>query len=328
MSSNHADRNRTLRCTPEELSDLSKAIMSVEDSVSIEDISGQLIKGNFHEIAYFLPEQFIDLLILDPPYNLTKNFNGNLFKKQDDQQYEEWFRRVIESIVPLMKSNATAYICSDWMTSTIIVPVLKDYFSVRNRITWEREKGRGAKRNWKNNTEDIWFCTKSEEYYFDVEIVKLKRTVLAPYRLKGMPKDWTQEADGNYRLTHPSNIWTDITVPFWSMPENTSHPTQKPEKLFAKLILASTKEGDFIFDPFVGSGTACVVAEKLHRNWCGVDINEEYLCWAKKRINDAHHNQSIQGYCDGVFWERNSTPQSSNAPVDDGNTDIAQLKIF
>ena len=180
-------------------------------------------------------------------------------------------------------------------------------FIVRNRITWEREKGRGAKTNWKNNTEDIWFCTTSNEYTFNVDAVKLKRKVIAPYRDKeGKPKDWNEGVDGNFRLTHPSNIWTDITIPFWSMPENTDHPTQKPEKLIAKLMLASSNEGDFVFDPFLGSGTTAVVARKLSRRFSGIEQNEEYCCWASKRLAGASLENSIQGYADGVFWERNS----------------------
>ena len=99
----------------------------------------------------------------------------------------------------------------------------------------------------------------------NVDMVKLRRKVVAPYKINGQPKDWSKEKDGNYRLTYPSNIWTDISIPFWSMPENTDHPTQKPEKLIAELILASSKEGDFVFDPFLGSGTTAVVAKKPRR---------------------------------------------------------------
>ena len=97
---------------------------------------------------------------------------------------------------------------------------------------------------------------------FNVEAVKVKRRVVAPYKdVTGEPKDWEETADGNYRLTHPSNFWTDITVPFWSMPENTDHPTQKPEKLIAKLVLASSQQDAVVFDPFLGSGTTSVVAK-------------------------------------------------------------------
>jgi len=144
-------------------------------------------------------------------------------------------------------------------------------------------------------------------HYFDVNSVKLKRRVIAPYRTdEGNPKDWDESANGNYRLTHPSNIWSDITVPFWSMPENTDHPTQKPEKLIAKLILASSRPCEFVFDPFLGSGTTAVVAKKLGRRFCGVELDRDYCCWALKRIKLAECDSSIQGYSDGVFWERNS----------------------
>lgn len=103
-----------------------------------------------------------------------------------------------------------------------------------------------------------------------------------------------------------SNMWTDITIPFWSMPENTDHPTQKPEKLIAKIILASTKEKDLVFDPFLGSGTTSVVAKKLNRAYCGVELDELYCMLAEKRLNAIQDMPYIQGYRDGVFWERNS----------------------
>jgi len=301
-----APKNRTLLCTDEEIVRLSREIMRVDATVTPRDIQGHLIAGDIFKVAKYLPSAFVDLLILDPPYNLSKDFNGNLFKKKSKEQYSSWFREIVDLLTRIMKPAATIYMCSDWKTSALILPILESKFCVRNRITWEREKGRGAKMNWKNNTEDIWFCTKSAQYYFDVDAVKLKRKVLTPYRLEGKPKGWRREEGGNYRLTHPSNIWTDVTVPFWSMPENTGHPTQKPEKLIAKLILASSRKGDVVFDPFVGSGTTAVVAEKLSRHWCGVDLNTEYLCWALKRIAAAAKDSSIQGYVDGVFWERNS----------------------
>ena len=303
-----APRNRTLKCSPEECEKFAIKLLKPNTKQTPAQLENQLIVGDIFEIVDYLPSQFVDLLILDPPYNLTKDFNGSNFKQKSPERYSRWFQALIVTLKPFLKPNATVYVCSDWRTSNVVFPVLESVFFVRNRITWEREKGRGAKTNWKNNTEDIWFCTNSKKYYFNVEAVKLKRKVIAPYRTNGQPKDWQQEGSGNFRLTHPSNIWTDITVPFWSMSENTSHPTQKPEKLFAKLILASSQEGDLVFDPFVGSGTSAVVAEKLNRRWCGIDTDTEYLCWALKRLNAARNEQHIQGYDHGVFWERNSQP--------------------
>ena len=162
--------------------------------------------------------------------------------------------------------------------------------------------------------EDIWFAVHdANDYHFNVESVKVRRRVRAPYRVDGKPKDWEATETGNYRLTYPSNFWDDISIPFWSMPENTDHPTQKPEKLYAKLILASSREGDVVFDPFMGSGTAAVVAKKLGRRYLGIEINEEYCLWAAKRLKMADENAEIQGYADGVFWERNSQNEQLRA---------------
>ncbi len=302
-----APRNRTLSCDDQEISRLSKSLKRLTEPVSAEDLEGAVVNQDLFEAAAYLPRGFADLIVIDPPYNITKNFNGNLFRKKDKVEYCAWFESVMNILTPTLSPQGTVYVCSDWRTSTLIAPILENRLCVRNRITWEREKGRGAKSNWKNNTEDIWFCTASEDYYFDVDAVKVKRKVIAPYRHEdGLPKDWDESDEGNYRLTHPSNIWSDITIPFWSMPENTDHPTQKPEKLIAKLILASTAGRGYVFDPFLGSGTTAVVSRKLGRRFFGIELETEYCCWALKRLETAAYDSSIQGFADGVFWERNS----------------------
>ena len=249
-----------------------------------------------------------DLMFADPPYNLTKEFGGTRFSRRSADKYEEWLDSWVRFCVPLLKETASVYICGDWRSSAAIQRVGSRYFTLRNRITWEREKGRGAKSNWKNAAEDIWFFTVSDKYTFNLDAVKQRRRVVAPYRENGKPKDWNESLDGNYRDTHPSNIWTDISVPFWSMPENTDHPTQKPEKLLAKIILASTDPGDMILDPFAGVGTTAVVAKKLGRRFVAIESDENYCLLALKRLEMAETDTSIQGFSDGVFWERNSAP--------------------
>ncbi len=302
-----APRNRTLNCDALEMASLSTELLTLSGPVCLDALVDRVVNQDLGDALPFLPTGFVDLLILDPPYNLTKNYNGHVFRSREADEYIDWFRQTLLALLPLLRPQASLYVCSDWKTSSLIFPILDGHLHVRNRITWERDKGRGAKTNWKNNTEDIWFCTVGDDYCFNVDDVKLKRRVIAPYRSEdGKPKDWQESQNGNYRLTHPSNIWSDITIPFWSMPENTDHPTQKPEKLIAKLVLASSKPGDFLFDPFLGSGTTAVVARKLGRRFCGVELNREYCCWAKKRLLQAKTDKSIQGYADGVFWERNS----------------------
>ncbi|MEJ2196400.1 MAG: site-specific DNA-methyltransferase [Ignavibacteriaceae bacterium] len=209
-------------------------------------------------------------MFVDPPYNINKKFNQVSFKSMSNDAYQMWLDNWLSKMIRILKDSASVYICSDWSSSRAIVNVGTKYLILQNRITWEREKGRGAKRNWKNCAEDIWFFTKSSKYTFNVEKVKLRRKVRAPYKDDfGIPKDWKKEGNNNYRDTAPSNLWTDISIPFWSMPENTDHPTQKPEKLLAKIILASSNSGEIVFDPFLGSGTAAVVAKKLGRRFVG-----------------------------------------------------------
>ena len=135
----------------------------------------------------------------------------------------------------------------------------------------------------------------------------------------GNPKDWQTTDRGNVRITHPSNLWTDISIPFWSMPENTDHPTQKPEKLIAKIILASSRPCDMVFDPFLGSGTTSVVAKKLGRHYVGIEMDEEYACIAEKRLDLAHSQPKIQGYDGEYFWERNSLSAQQKARKQKGN---------
>lgn len=277
--------------------------------VSFDEVLDKTIHQACESAIAYLPSHCIDLLILDPPYNLRKAFNGKTFKRRPSADYQAWVESWLKPLIRLLKPTASLYVCADWQSSTAIYPLLEAYFNVRNRITWEREKGRGAKANWKNASEDIWFCTVSETYTFNVDAVKLKRRVIAPYRDRnGSPKDWQDTHKGRFRLTHPSNLWTDISVPFWSMPENTDHPTQKPEKLIAKLLLASSAQGDTVLDPFLGSGTTSVVAKKLDRHYIGIECNEDYCCLAEKRLDLAERDRRIQGYHDNCFWERNSTP--------------------
>lgn len=321
-----APRNRTLTLTAEEMNLYSRNLLTLSKSVQPEEICNRTIHQNLFEILDWLPDSFVDLLFIDPPYNLTKSFNTTRFQERSIEEYRDWFESWFPKLLRILKPTASVYICADWRSSSAVHLIAKKYLVVRNRITWEREKGRGSKTNWKNCSEDIWFCTVSDKYFFDIEAVKLKRRVIAPYTdSEGRPKDWEKSDNGNFRLTHPSNLWTDLTVPFWSMPENTDHPTQKPEKLLAKIILASSRIGDLVFDPFLGSGTTSVVAKKLGRRYVGVEIDLQYCCFAEKRLKMAEHNKAIQGYVDGVFWERNSSQDRKYAARDKQEPGILPL---
>ena len=308
-----APLNRTLFLNKKEFASLKKKSIKLNENLTLPKIENKIINQNILEALEYLPGKSVDLLFIDPPYNISKKFNKLSFREMELKDYEEWLDSWLSKMIRLLKDSASVYICGDWKSSAAIFNVGSKYLQVRNRITWEREKGRGAKTNWKNCTEDIWFFTKSNEYIFNVDAVKLRRKVLAPYRGNdGTPKDWIEKGKQSYRNTFPSNIWTDISIPFWSMPENTDHPTQKPEKLIAKIILASTNKGDLVFDPFLGSGSSVVAAKKLGRRFIGVEIDEMYCCLAQKRLELAEGDKEIQGLSDGVFWERNSFKDQKN----------------
>lgn len=310
-------RNRTLTVSEDEAKILCQRLLTIHDLAEGVSLTDKTINADCMTALPYIPNEFADLIIIDPPYNLTKNFNGSVFTARSEADYKHYLKQWLPEVVKKLKPNGSLYLCGDWKCTAALQIVLSENLHILNRITWQREKGRGAMHNWKNGMEDIWFAVKSpDDYYFNVDAVKIRRQVIAPYRSKGKPKDWEETSEGNFRMTYPSNFWDDISIPFWSMPENTDHPTQKPEKLIAKLILASSKEGDMVFDPFLGSGTTSVVAKKLNRHYCGIEINNEYCCWAEKRLEMADTDTEIQGYTNGVFWERNTLNKQQAERVD------------
>ena len=299
-------RNKTLTLTADEKRELSKRLFSSR-RLPEQFVDCTICADLFHVIDK-IPKQSADLIIIDPPYNLNKQFGNNNFRATTDDEYRAYIRSWLPRVIEKLKPDGSLYLCGDWRSSVVLYDELRPFLHVLNRITWQREKGRGAMRNWKNGMEDIWYAVAdTNNYHFDVDAVKQRRRVLAPYKANGKPKDWEQTENGNFRNTFPSNFWDDISIPYWSMKENTSHPTQKPEKLIAKLILASSAPGDLVFDPFVGSGTTSVVAKKLGRHYLGVERDKTYACLTEKRLSLAEEDKAIQGYADGVFWERNTS---------------------
>ncbi len=306
MNTEKSSRNKTIDIAESEGKEYLSRCIHLRKKAALDEVLDRIIIGDCFKVLKKLPEHSVDLLVVDPPYNLTKDYHGSVFRHTDDATYRQFTLDWIDAVKPLLKKTAAVYVCCDWASGMIIGPVLKEHFILRNRITWQREKGRGSNSNWKSGMEDIWFATCSEEYTFHIKAVMQRKRVHAPYRKDGAPKDWEETAEGRFRNTHPSNFWDDISVPYWSMAENTAHPTQKPEKLIAKLILANTDPGGVVLDPFCGSGTTAVTAKKLGRHFIGIEQNTRYCIWAQKRLEDAEKNPQIQGYRGGVFWERNA----------------------
>ena len=306
MAKEKAPRNKTIDTAPDDGAAYLARCVTVDAPVSLEDVLDKTICGDALQVLPLLPRGCADLIVADPPYNLNKRFDSGTFSRTSTEQYAAYTAQWLDAAAPLLREGGSIYVCCDWQSSAVIQQALEKHFTVRSRITWQREKGRGAAKNWKNAMEDIWFATKGENWTFHLDAVRLRRRVRAPYRDGGEPKDWTQTDEGKFRDTCPSNLWDDLTVPFWSMPENTAHPTQKPEKLAARILLASSDPGGVVLDPFLGSGTTSVAACKLGRHYIGIERSAQYCIWAEQRLERAHTDPRIQGYEDGVFWERNA----------------------
>ena len=186
----------------------------------------------------------------------------------------------------VLADNGSLYVCCQWPNSHQYAQALKDCdFKVQNRITWKRTKGRGAKRNFKSVSEDIWFATKGNNYTFHVERVMDKKFVKATYKnTDGTPRGWERDEKGRaFRWTHPGNVW-EYTVPFWNMPEYRKHPHQKPEALVERIVLASSEVGDLVVDPFVGSGTTAAVCKRLGRDFVGFEVDSKWVKVARERV--------------------------------------------
>lgn len=307
MKANPSPRNRSLVLGQADRERLAPLLRTDIPPASAVDL---VVQGDCLALLGRLPPASVDLLVADPPYNLDLVFGAERGRRMGDAEYEAYSTAWLDAALPALRPGASVYVFGDWRGSSALYRALSARLTVRNRIVWEREKGRASARNWKSAHEEIWFATLGEDWYFASEAVRLRRRVLAPYRdASGLPKDWEEGPGGNYRDTAASNIWTDLTVPFWSMPENTDHPAQKPEKLLAKIILASCPPGGLVLDPFMGSGTSAVVARKLGRRFLGLELDPEYCLLAMRRLELAAEAPAIQGYEGGVFWERNSGPR-------------------
>ena len=304
-----AKNNRTIVLDDARKKVLAREISPAPDAaLSPEEAANRVFQGDCTEIMPHLPDGFAAMALLDPPYNLTKTYNSATFRSRSEDAYRDYLASWMPLVKRLVRPGGAVYLCCDWQCTAACYEILRNHFLVRNRITWQREKGRSSPSNWKNACEDIWYAVAppKNQAVFHADAVRMKRRVIAPYRENGRPKDWSEEDGEKFRLTGASNFWDDISVPFWSMPENPDHPAQKPEKLIAKLILASTDPGDLVFDPFGGSGTTAVTAKKLGRSFTAVEQDLDYCCLALERLRRADTDKTIQGYEDGVFWERNT----------------------
>ena len=261
-----------------------------------------LIKDTCFNSPKHIKDKTVNLFFCDPPYNILSGQEWDSQWKNNEEFYA-WTEEWIQLMYNQLKDDGSAYVCISWQHSHMFHMILEKVgFRIVNRITWKRDKGRGSKTNWKSMHEDIFLVTKGSRYTFNIDDVMVEKKVIAPYKDKdGNPKDWWVNDNGEkVRLTHPGNLWTDFSVPFWSSkevrsyaktkrtPDNTlqKHPTQKPKDLVKRCILASSNKNDLVVDYFLGSGTTLVVCNELGRKCIGFEVDEQYHKIIETRVKN------------------------------------------
>lgn len=245
-----------------------------------------VILGDAIEILKKIKSNTIDLIFADPPYNIGKDFGNNKDVWKSKEEYIEWCKEWLDECYRVLKDNGTFY----FMTATQHMPYLDVYVSekyhVLSRIIWSYDSsGVQSKKNFGSLYEPILMTTKSinSKYTFNYEDILVEAKTGAKRKLIDYRK--TPPQPYNTKKV-PGNVWNFNRVRFL-MDEYENHPTQKPEELLERIILASSNPGDVVLDPFSGSFTTSCVAIKNNRNAIGIELNDEYYKIGIRRTNIA-----------------------------------------
>ena len=255
---------------------------------TIEEFSnnnGRIIHGDALEVLQQIPDESIDLIFVDPPYNIGKNFAGRKDKWKTDKDYLDWCYQWIDLCIQKVKPNGSLYL----MTSTQFMPYfdlyVRDKVTILSRIVWSYDSsGVQAKNYFGSMYEPILYCVKNKNNYtFNSDDILVEAKTGAKRKLIDYRKDPPQP----YKTEKvPGNVW-DFARVRYRMEEYEHHPTQKPISLLERIIKASSNEEDVVLDPFCGTFTTCFVAQQLKRRFIGIEIQEEYFKIGLRRLGIA-----------------------------------------
>lgn len=247
--------------------------------------NGSIYLGDALEILKQIPDESVDLVFVDPPYNIGKNFAGRIDKWKTDKDYLNSCYQWIDLCIQKVKPNGSIYL----MTSTQFMPYfdlyVRDKVTILSRIVWSYDSsGVQAKNYFGSMYEPILYCVKDKKQYTfnsDDILVDAKtgsKRKLIDYR-KNPPQPYKTEKV-------PGNVW-DFARVRYRMEEYENHPTQKPISLLERIIKASSNPGGIVLDPFCGTFTTCYVAQQLNRRFIGIEIQEEYFKIGLRRLGIA-----------------------------------------
>ena len=231
----------------------------------------RLICGDAAREMALLPDGAVDLIVADPPYNLGKDYGNNRDLKAWDQ-YETFTRQWLSESVRVLKPTGSIYVFMGVRFISHLFRIMEHDCRLRFNgwITWHYTQGMGRKSGFSPRHEDVLFFTKSAEFTFNLNDVRV-------------PQKYFRTRN-NMAGANPGDVWQFSHVHYCSA-ERQNHPTQKPEALLERILRASSNRGDVVLDPFVGSGTTCRVADVLGRKWIGIDVNPQYVAMSRERLD-------------------------------------------
>lgn len=254
-----------------------------------EHPNGTIWRGDSIVWLSSLPSESVDLVFADPPYNIRKA-EWDTFESQEE--YIKWSLQWIEQASRILKPDGTLYICGFSEILADLKHPASRLFAGCRWIIWHYKNKANLRNDWGRSHESLLHLRKSRHFTFNVDDIRIpygKHTLKYPehpqavtsqYGGGKVPRDnWQPHPEG----AKPRDV-IEIPTTCNGMHEKTAHPTQKPEELLRKIIIASSNPDDVVLDPFLGSGTTAVVAEQLKRRWLGCDLATEHCQWAAERV--------------------------------------------
>ena len=264
------------------------------DDVQIhyENRLGRLFLGDSLAWLKGLESESVDLVFADPPYNIKKADWDNF---ESHEHYVAWSRDWLQEASRVLKRTGTLYVCGYSEILADVKVAAMPFFKGCRWIIWHYKNKANLGGDWGRSHESIVHFRKSKEFVFNIDEIRIPygaHTLKYPSHPQAETSNFGKNGNGKHRENwipnpkgaKPKDVM-DIPTTCNGMGEKTPHPTQKPEELLRKLVLAASNPGDLVIDPFSGSGTTAVVADQLGRRWAACDCNKEYNEWAIKRLD-------------------------------------------
>jgi DNA modification methylase len=249
-------------------------LAGISDKMRLDKMSNKIkiLQGEATSKLKDLQAESVDLIIADPPYNLNKDY-GNKSDSKSFDEYISFTKDWTKEATRILKPNGTIYVFMGFRFISYLYQILENdnslYFN--NWICWFYTQGIGKKKGFSPRHDDILMFTKSKDFTFNLDDVRI-------------PQKYYRSVN-NMRGANPGDVW-EFSHIHYCQENRQNHPTQKPEGLMERMVLASSNENDLVIDPFSGSGTTLRVCQQLKRDCLGIELNEEYIKSTEKRLSE------------------------------------------